>query len=230
MLERLIVGLGNPGLAYQMTRHNVGFKVIQALGSKWGISFKEERKFQGLLGVHQFQETKVFLLMPTTYMNLSGESLQKVQAFFKINLEDILVVADDVAIPFGEIRLRKGGSAGGHNGLLSVEQHLGTRDYPRLRVGVGGPGNKALEAYVLERFMAHEAKELPHLQDRCLEAIDLWLQKGIDVAMNKVNVKLTSGEGKPGPEKKVSQLSSKLKDSPIQGEEKQNGTDKAESL
>lgn len=187
--RRLIVGLGNPGLAYSKTRHNAGFMVVQALAEKMGLSFKSEAKFQGKIAHGEILGQSVTLLLPQTYMNLSGGSVQRVKSFYKIESENLLVISDDVAIAFGEIRLRKGGSSGGQKGLQNISESLGSFDYPRLRVGIGDEKQGSLEDYVLSRFTESEQEQFVEIKKKCVEAIFLWLKEGIDKAMNQVNKK-----------------------------------------
>lgn len=183
----LIVGLGNPGLAYEATRHNVGFRVVQHFAKKHGLSFRKSSKVSGELAQGQVEGVKVVLLLPLTYMNSSGESVHRCMSYFKPQLARMLVVSDDVALSFGALRLREGGSSGGHNGLKSVEQHLRTQNYPRLRIGVGGPGREVLADYVLGQFTLEEKGALPEVLDRGASVLELWMAQGIKAAMNVAN-------------------------------------------
>ena len=135
----LIVGLGNPGTKYDNTHHNIGFEVIDCLAQRWGVSFLEKHK--GLLGSSDRAQGRVFLLKPQTFMNLSGESVVPVAQFYKIPLDHTLVLYDDLDLPAGTIRIRKTGGSGGHNGMKSLIQLLGSEDFPRVRIGIGRPAD-----------------------------------------------------------------------------------------
>jgi PTH1 family peptidyl-tRNA hydrolase len=188
-LSRLIVGLGNVGLKYEKTRHNAGFMILEALAEKVKIKFKEESRFKGKIAVGIIENDPVILLKPSTYINLSGQSVQKICDFYKIQTQDVLVVTDDIALPFGQLRIKNSGSSGGHNGLLSIQMSLNSTNFPRLRVGVGDRVIGPLEDYVLSRFTEEEFRRFEKVKDRCQEAILLWLKVGVDRAMNQVNKK-----------------------------------------
>ncbi len=187
---QLVVGLQNPGAQYQLTRHNLGGEVLQAFAKKWGFSFQKEKKFLGLFAKGNFSGRSLCLLLPETYMNLSGRSLQKVAHFYKMEPENILVACDDTAFPLGSVRLRSQGSHGGHNGLLSVEEALQTRSYPRLRVGIGQSQGPTLSAYVLQRFKATEEEAYKLALEQGTWALEQALEKPFDLAMNVVNAPL----------------------------------------
>ena len=190
-MAKLIVGLGNPGLKYAKTRHNLGFMVVKAFAKKQGWSFKKERLFQGEIAHGEYGEEKIHLLLPTTYMNLSGSSVRKAVDNYEISFEDtlsFLVVVDDVHTKFGKMRLRPKGGTGGHKGLLSLEQHLKSQDYPRLRMGVGPrdlpeEAEIVLERFVLSKFTSTECQQLPELIDRGVAIIETWMDQGIEQAM-----------------------------------------------
>lgn len=184
----LIVGLGNPGKKYANTRHNIGFMVVDELARIKNILFKKEAKFKGEIAKAAAEE--IFVLKPLTYMNLSGESVRAVTDYYQIPLENILVVSDDFALPFGELRLRPGGSSGGQNGLKSIEEELQTNQYPRLRFGIGSPNGQPAEDYVLEAFTKAEEKALTEIIERAVNAIETWLTLGIEKAMMTVNRKI----------------------------------------
>ena len=189
----LIVGLGNPGKTYAKTRHNIGFMVLQALAQKWGWSW-QEKKFQGKWALGSYEGKKVLLLQPSTYMNNSGAAVRECQSFYKIELENILVAADDVDLPFGELRLRQNCSSGGHNGLKSIEKELGSLTYARLRVGIDKQKLAGdLTPHVLGTFSAAEEALLAPLLEKSCEAIELWLDQGLAAAQNLINRKI---EGK----------------------------------
>ncbi|HEY9645544.1 MAG TPA: aminoacyl-tRNA hydrolase, partial [Chroococcidiopsis sp.] len=140
VIPTLIVGLGNPGAKYDQTRHNIGFDVVDALARRWQIGLTENRKFQGIFGEgFAPNRDKIRLLKPQTYMNLSGQSIRAVVDWFKLSPEAVLIVYDDMDLPLGKLRMRLSGSAGGHNGMKSAIAHLGTQDFPRLRIGIGSP-------------------------------------------------------------------------------------------
>jgi len=188
-LVYLIVGLGNPGLKYEKTRHNAGFIIVEALAEKFGLKFKNESRFSGKVAQGIIYGKSVIMLEPLTYMNLSGQSVQQILSFYKIDLNNLIVITDDIALPFGQLRLRKSGSSGGHNGLASIEKSLGSSQYCRLKVGIGDRAHGTLEDHVLSRFTSDELSVLDNLKADCLEGISLWLTYGIDKAMNQVNKK-----------------------------------------
>ncbi len=188
---KLIVGLGNPGPQYAGTRHNAGFMAIDALARRHGLA-GERAKFHALTleGAipAQGQLHRVALLKPITFMNRSGLAVNDARAFFKIEPKDILILVDDIALPTGQLRLRASGSPGGHNGLKDLEQALGTRDYPRLRIGIDRPpGRIAQVDYVLGRFTDEQHDALGPALVRACDAIETWLAEGIDLAMTKHN-------------------------------------------
>ncbi len=183
----LIIGLGNPGKEYAETRHNVGFRVLDELARRHGLSFgKTERKAMSASGT--IHGRKVVLTKPQTYMNLSGEAVRSLVDFYKVELPRILVVSDDLDIPLGTIRLRQSGGAGGQNGIKSVIQHLGTQDFNRLRFGIGRPpGKMAPRDYVLSVFKGDDAILAAQVVDRASDAVETWLKDGIDLAMTRHN-------------------------------------------
>lgn len=196
---KLIVGLGNPGKEYARTRHNVGFRVIDRLSEKLGAPL-DRSKFKGEYGTAELalgsdeDDGKLLLVKPQTYMNLSGETVVGFSGYFKIALKDILVVVDDVELPLGAIRMRREGSPGTHNGLKNISLRLGSNEYARLRLGVGGREAGAerqaqdLAGHVLSRFSEPEEEALKTKVDLAVDACIFWAQKGIDAAMNKYNV------------------------------------------
>jgi PTH1 family peptidyl-tRNA hydrolase len=185
---KLVVGLGNPGSKYSETRHNVGFMALEMYADRATATLKEGHK--GLWakargkGGHD-----VLLLKPMTFMNLSGESVQSLAAFFKVKPEDILVLQDELEFPFGSIRLKVGGGEGGHNGLKSMTQCLGSSAYSRVRIGIGRPGHAEHEVsdYVLSSFSAHEKRGLEDVLIRSQEAIDAFLDGSFPRLMNTFN-------------------------------------------
>uniref|UniRef100_UPI0025FA3852 aminoacyl-tRNA hydrolase n=1 Tax=uncultured Clostridium sp. TaxID=59620 RepID=UPI0025FA3852 len=164
----LIVGLGNPGSQYEDTRHNIGFKVIDNIAKEYNIEINRQ-KFKGMCGEGFINGEKVILLKPTTYMNLSGESIREVVDFYKISNEDVLVIYDDISLDVGRLRIREKGSAGGHNGIKSIIAHLGTDIFPRIKVGVGQP-NVDLVNYVLGKFTKEEMEVLSESIDASTKA------------------------------------------------------------
>jgi len=180
----LIVGLGNPGREYVATRHNIGFEVIDRLAKS---------KFDGLAmdgatTAADGQSLKLLLLKPTTYMNVSGRSVQAAMAFYQLSPADVMIVLDDLALPSGRIRLRPGGSNGGHNGLRDIERALATTEYPRLRLGIDVPPPRVPgRDYVLGRFSDEQRKLIDPAVDRAASAILCWAESGIQTAMNRFN-------------------------------------------
>ena len=184
----LIVGLGNPGSDYARTRHNAGFIVSDRLADRWRADWGLERKFNARLANAQRTGGRVMLCQPLTYMNSSGEAVQAVQAFYQIALSHLLVIVDDADLPLGTLRLRPGGSAGGHHGLESIEQHLGSREYARLRVGIGRhEGERQIKSYVLGRFGSTEAALADKVFSRAADQAETWIDAGIQKAMSQFN-------------------------------------------
>ncbi|HDR4230151.1 TPA: aminoacyl-tRNA hydrolase [Bacillus anthracis] len=184
---KLIVGLGNPGREYELTRHNIGFMAIDELAKRWNISLNEQ-KFKGLFGAGFVNGEKVILLKPLTYMNLSGESIRPLMDYYKIDVEDFVVLYDDLDIPVGKLRLRMKGSAGGHNGVKSTISHLGTQEFQRIRMGIDRPKNgmKVVD-YVLGRFTSEEIPDVNHSIEKAADACEEWLNKPFLQIMNTFN-------------------------------------------
>ena len=182
----LIVGLGNPGPEYAKTRHNAGFMVLERLANRHGITGIKTRFSAGVLD-GQISGHRCLLAQPMTYMNRSGTTVAEAVNFYKLELSNILVVVDEVALPVGTIRMRAAGSAGGHNGLSDIEQKLGTQDYPRLRIGVESPSLATRRDFVLGRFSEEQLADLDPAIDRACDAIECWLNDGIDKAMSLYN-------------------------------------------
>lgn len=183
----LFVGLGNPGPKYEHTRHNLGARVIKALGLRLGWTFKEDRRFDAEVAKGVSERHLVHLVLPLTFMNLSGMAVKPYADFFKIPLNCLVVVLDDISLAFGQLRLRGAGSAGGHNGLKSIEHCLGTSHYQRLRMGLGHPGDAMLVDYVLEPFNQAEQQELPIFIDRGVQVLQRLLTEDFSHVMNCVN-------------------------------------------
>ncbi|MCH9630932.1 MAG: Peptidyl-tRNA hydrolase [Chlamydiia bacterium] len=176
----LIVGLGNPGKKYEMTRHNMGFLVVEKLAERLGATLSPSKAFLGRFGKAAVDGKKVYFLLPATYMNLSGQAVRRCMDYYNLASEKLLIVSDDVALPFGQLRIREKGSAGGHNGLKDVERHLGTQEYQRLRIGVGSNGSENLDEYVVGNFNSHEKKLLPEIQIDAALALEEWVKVGFE--------------------------------------------------
>lgn len=184
---KLIVGLGNPGKKYDETRHNIGFHVIDELAKSLKITLNQE-KFKGVFGFDTINGEKVFLLKPLTYMNLSGEAVRPLIDFYKISIDDVVVVYDDLDLPPGKIRLRQKGGHGGHNGIKSLLAHLGTEHFKRIRVGVGRPEpGIAVANYVLSTFRPDEKQEVEEAVSQAVNACESWLSKDFLNVMNSFN-------------------------------------------
>ena len=180
----LIVGLGNPGADYTKTRHNAGFSLVEKLATRWQADWKNERKFNARLARAERGEGRVLLCQPQTFMNASGEAVGALIKFYRLPRTRMLVVVDDADLPLGEIRLRPGGSSGGHHGLESIEQHLGSREFARLRLGIGRQdGAREITDYVLSRFDRAEAALMEKVLDRAAGQAECWLDEGIQKAM-----------------------------------------------
>lgn len=188
---KVIVGLGNPGPAYQNTRHNVGFMAIDRLAQRLAPSAPLRSQFQAAVTETRADADKCLLVKPMTYMNLSGATVAELVRFYKMDPADLLVITDDVALPLGDIRLRKGGSDGGHNGLADITRRLGTEDFPRLRVGIDSPGRIARHDYVLGRFTPEQAPVIEERLGAIADAAWCWANEGIDTAMNRFNTRKT---------------------------------------
>jgi PTH1 family peptidyl-tRNA hydrolase len=185
----LVAGLGNPGKRYADTRHNIGFHVVARVVERAGAG-AWRKKFSGVITEVEIHSKRVLALMPSTYMNESGESVAGAASFYKVAPNDVLVVHDELDLPFGVLRLKIGGGEAGHNGLKSVTERLGTRDYVRLRVGVGKPpaGFSGTGAdYVLQAFAPAERARLGDIVDQAADAVGLFVESGLEQAMNVTN-------------------------------------------
>lgn len=183
MALRLIVGLGNPGEQYVNTRHNAGFMALDLLASKMGASWKKDRTHRAVVtGSGGFMLAK-----PQTFMNDSGECVGALSRYFKIAPSELLVVYDDIALPLGVLRLREGGSAGGHNGMKSIIAHLGTDRFPRLRIGIGSHGSGSLVGHVLGNFPPEQQEILQDALNRAVDGLGICLTRGFQAAANIVN-------------------------------------------
>lgn len=193
VLPRLIVGLGNPGPKYDRTRHNIGFEIIDALAKSYpGVALVENKRFQGLVGEFGHGKGRTILLKPTTYMNNSGRSVRAALDWYKLDPATVLVIYDDMDLPTGKLRLRLSGGAGGHNGMKSIIAHLGTKDFPRLRVGIGSTEkgaerDRAVVSHVLGKFAPGDRKLVDAVIPMAVDAIELSLRKGVEQSMNLYN-------------------------------------------
>jgi peptidyl-tRNA hydrolase, PTH1 family len=184
---KLIVGLGNPGPEYSETRHNVGFKVAEELARRHDVKLRRSTKWKALTAKVPNIGDGVVIAEPTTFMNASGWAVRDLAAFHKIALPDLLVVVDDADLPFGRLRIRMGGSAGGHNGLKSIIQELGTTEFPRLRIGVGRQAGE-LKSHVLGQFGPEERSQIKNVVNKAADAAELFVHEDIRKVMNRFNV------------------------------------------
>ena len=185
-MNYLIVGLGNIGVEYANTRHNMGFMVLDAWAQASNIVFESGR--YGSMATVSFKGRKFHLLKPSTYMNLSGKAVRYWMNELKIPVENLLVISDDLNIPFGTLRLRKGGSAGGHNGLTNINELIGTQNYARIRVGIGNEFSRGQQiGYVLGEISKEEIGQMPEICQRVIDGVKAWAIIGADRAMNTVN-------------------------------------------
>jgi PTH1 family peptidyl-tRNA hydrolase len=183
----LIVGLGNPGREYAGNRHNVGFDCVDLLAEKHGIALSKSQH-KARLGTGQVAGRRAILAEPQTYVNSSGEAVGAVARYYKVAPGDVLVIYDDLDLPQGTIRLRPGGSSGGHNGIKSIIEHLGTQAFPRVRIGIGRPpGRMEPKDYVLQDFSAAEREGMAEVYDRVVDAVETFIREGIREAMNRYN-------------------------------------------
>lgn len=187
-MKYLIVGLGNIGREYENTRHNIGFTVLDAFAKASNIVFSDKR--YGFVAEASLRGHKLILLKPSTYMNLSGKAVRYWMNELKIPLENLLVISDDLNIPFGTLRLRKNGSAGGHNGLTNINEMIGTQEYARIRVGIGNSFGRGQQVnYVLGELSKDELLDMVDISKRVIDGVKAWATIGVDRAMNTVNTK-----------------------------------------
>ena len=183
----IIAGLGNPEKKYDNTRHNIGFRIIDALADRHGIQF-DINKHKGLCAKGVIEGEKVILVKPLTYMNLSGECIRAVCDFYKVEPEQVIILFDDISLDVGKLRIRKKGSAGGHNGIKSIIAHLGSDNFPRLKFGVGDkPAGGDLVDHVLGRFSKEDEDKAASGIEKACDAVECMISQGIDAAMNKYN-------------------------------------------
>ena len=187
-VDWLLVGLGNPGDQYENTRHNVGFMVIEELADRANVPV-QKLKYRALTNTATVGGQKVLIMKPITYMNLSGEAVRQAVDFYKVPADHVLVISDDTALAVGRLRIRKGGSAGGHNGLKNIIQHLGTDQFPRLRLGVGEKPHPDydLADWVLGKFQGEDKKAIDAAVKKAADAVECILSQGLDKGMNKFN-------------------------------------------
>lgn len=187
-IQWLVVGLGNPGSKYESTRHNMGFLAIDKLAQNERLKFNKLR-FKAWTATWEVNGEKVLLMKPQTYMNLSGESVGEAARFYKIPADHVLVISDDISLPAGKLRIRASGSAGGHNGLKNIIQHLGTDKFPRIKVGVGSPQQAGFDTvgWVIGKPMGEDQKVIIEALDKAVAAIPVAITEGIDRAMNRFN-------------------------------------------
>lgn len=191
--RRLIVGLGNPGKDYAYTRHNLGFLVLDKIIEQQGLKVKKDPAVNAYVATAVIEDVPCSLLMPQTFMNNSGPAVKAFVARHQISVTDILVVCDDFSLDFGQLRLRLKGSDGGHNGLGSIVAHLGSRDFARLRLGIGHPGQRSTVDYVLEKFTAAEKKQLGDFTGEAAQCTVAWVTQDIDKVMSQFNKRKGNG-------------------------------------
>lgn len=182
---KVIVGLGNPGRKYSDTRHNIGFRVLEEIARRSSIE-KEESRFDAIIGHIRIGGEKVFLVKPLTYMNLSGKAVQPLMRWFKLDLSDLIVIYDDMDLPPGTLRLRAQGGSGGHKGMASIIERLGSQEFARIRIGIGRPDNEAID-WVLGKFSPAEQKLMEEVIGQAAAAVECWVKQGIERAMNEYN-------------------------------------------
>ena len=183
---KVVVGLGNPGSRYAGTRHNVGFAVVDVLAAAPGCGRWQSRFHAQVAELNEGGE-KVLLVKPETFMNLSGRCVRQVLDFYHLEVADLLVVCDDINLPLGKLRFRARGTHGGHNGLRDIQNHLGTNEYPRLRIGVGAPDQDDAIDHVLSRFRPVEKPVIEEALQLAVQAAGVWVEKGIEICMNQYN-------------------------------------------
>lgn len=182
---KLIVGLGNFEKKYLFTRHNAGFMAVDFFAQSNNADFKTEKKLKSDIAKFKLNGEDIVLIKPLTYMNLSGEAVRAVIDFYKISLEDVLIIYDDISLDIGRVRFRGSGSDGGHNGIKSIIQHVGSKDFARLKIGIGPQPNIPSEAYVLQNFTEEQLKELKEIFKKPM--IEYYLQEGIEKTQNMYN-------------------------------------------
>ena len=192
-LLKIVVGLGNPGLKYEFTRHNIGFRILDNLARNMGVEFKKVKSYNALISRGDINNHKVLLAKPQTFMNLSGYTVKKIISYYKTSLLDLIIVYDDLNLELGQIRIRKKGSAGGHKGIESIIQYLKSEDIPRLRAGINNPLfniNFEYTSYVLSNFDSKEIEKVERMIKLSTEAIKLIITDGFEEVMRKYNKKI----------------------------------------
>jgi PTH1 family peptidyl-tRNA hydrolase len=192
VIPQLIIGLGNPEAKYEKTRHNIGFEAVDVLAKSWQLSWQKNSRFQGLLAEGLSPYGKIRLLKPLTYMNRSGQSVRAVMDWYKIPVESLLVIYDDMDLPIGRMRMRLSGSAGGHNGMKSIISHVGSQNFPRLRIGIGKSQEKENISHVLGRFSAAESQIISEVLLMSTHAVEKGLKEGIEKSMSIYNNRVIS--------------------------------------
>jgi PTH1 family peptidyl-tRNA hydrolase len=195
---KLVVGLGNPGGKYDGTRHNVGFAVVDGLAEAPGAG-RFQSRFQAQVAELNEGGQKVLLVKPETFMNLSGRCVRQIMDYYQVALSDLLVVCDDINLPLGKLRVRARGTHGGHNGLRNIQEHLGTTEYARLRIGVDAPRDDAVD-HVLGRFRPAERRVIEDAVGLAIQAVAVWVSQGVEACMNRFNADKEPKKGKEGKE------------------------------
>jgi PTH1 family peptidyl-tRNA hydrolase len=196
---KVVVGLGNPGSRYAGTRHNVGYAVVDSLAESPRAG-RFQSRFQAQVAELVEDTDKLLLVKPETFMNLSGRCVRQVVDYYQVPREDLLVVCDDINLPLGKLRFRARGSAGGHNGLRDIQNHLGSDEYSRLRIGVGAPPEDTAIDYVLGRFRPTERKAIEDAVATAVQGVLLWGREGIEACMNRYNAEPKPKQKKPPPQ------------------------------
>lgn len=192
---KILVGLGNPGKRYEQTPHNVGFAVIDRLAREWSCELKRSFRFKARIGKTTFRDEQILLVQPQTYMNSSGLAVAPILRYNKGAAEDLVVILDDADLEFGRLRIRAKGSSGGHKGLASIVENVGSGEFARIRIGIGRSGDgKGLVEHVLTPFSRAEQKEMEQTVNRAAETVLCILESGIDAAMNRFNAKKEEAE------------------------------------
>jgi len=190
----LLVGLGNPGREYEQTRHNIGFLAVDAIAHHWGVNMRRS-KHKSLYGEYRSKEFRALLMIPQTFMNLSGEAVYSFVRYHKIQAGKLMVIFDDLDLPFGEIRIRESGGSSGQRGMKSIIEKLGTNEFPRMRVGIGRPpGKKDPVDFILDTFDKREKRSLELILDACVQAVECFIHHGIARAMTAFNHSILEDE------------------------------------
>jgi PTH1 family peptidyl-tRNA hydrolase len=194
-MGKVVVGLGNPGSRYHGTRHNVGFAVVDVLAASPRAS-RFQSRFRAQVAELEEDGYKTLLVKPETFMNLSGQCVRQVVEFYQVEHSNLLVVCDDINLPLGKLRVRARGSHGGHNGLRDIQNHLGTSEYARLRIGVGAPNEDDAVDHVLSRFRPAERRVIEDAEQLAAQAVSVWVRDGVEACMNQYNGEIRSKDKK----------------------------------